>query len=323
MKKMRMILRTLMIAFAMLFAMGAVGLAGAPGADKDGASLGVEAAYAADDDDYTYTVSIYSGKEGYFGSKDKHEIRVTGLKYGQEYTLDLNNYDLKLLDSDKYYVRGVKLSGHDNDELSRLTFQSYTFKVTKDQSFSVAYGMKGGMVKYTVSYIDEDGNELLPSKDYYGMAGDKPVVSCKYVEGYLPDNENLTATLSTDENENAFTFTYHQVGAAGENGEEGEGNDNDNGNANGNANANANGAANANAAADGNATANIGDNATPAAGVTDLDDNETPMAPGNDSEKNGLLSGMTGLMGGIVGAGILIALLLLYLVLRKKKGEEE
>ncbi len=278
--------------------------------------------------DTTYTVFIYSGKEGSFGG-GATEKKITGLKYGEEVTVSLEDLDLKVEEPDEYYVRGLKIAGHDNDELSSMRFQSYTFKVREDTAFSVSYGMAGGMVKYTVRYVDRSGKSLRDADEYYGMAGDKPVVACRLIEGYLPDDNNQAKTLSRNEADNVFTFTYHKAeGVSG--GEEGEGEDegdedgdNDNDGNGGNAAGDGNGTAGGDAAGNGNATANIGDNDTPAAGITDLDDNETPQAPGSDSEKDGLLSGVNGLMAGIAGAGVLIALLLLYLILGKGRKEEE
>ena len=323
MKKIKTLIRISLIAVAMVFAAGTAQIIGAAGAwNNDTTFAGADEAFAASD--YTYTVSIYSGKEGYFdGDENKHVIRAKNLKYGQEYTVDLADLDLTVIDPDKYYVRGAKRSGHDNDEVSQLNYQSYTFTVTKDESFSIAYGMAGGMVQYTVNYVDENGQALLASQNYYGMAGDKPVVSYKYVEGYQADDYNLTKTLSDNEAENVFTFTYHKNGAAvvtteeEENGGEDEG---DNGNANGN---NAGNAGNANG--NGTLTAGNGDN-VPGTGITDLDENATPMA-GTDIEDNetpgGILSGANALVAGIVGAGILIALAILYFLFRRKRSETE
>ena len=324
MRKMKNLFRITMIAFAMLFAVGTAGLAGAAGLwsgdSEDGIAAGAakaaaETAYAAEEG-YTYTVCIYSGKEGYFGNdENNHVIRVKGLKPEQSYTIDLSELDLHIIDNDKYYARGVKLSGHDNDEVSQMTYQSYTFTVTKDESFSVAYGMKGGMVKYTVNYVDEDGGEVLPSQEYYGMAGDKPVVSYKYAEGYTPDVLNITKTLVSDESQNVFTFTYSEAGTNEE--EEGNGTNADNGAGANNANANANANVNANAA-------NIPDANTPTA-LVDLDNNETPLTniDNQDTPKDGGFSGATAALIGIIAAGVLIALGLLYALVFRKRGEEE
>ena len=280
---------------------------------------GAGAAYA----ETTYTVFIYSGKEGYFGEPENTVKKITGLEYGEEVTVSLAGLDLKVKDPDEYYVRGLKIAGHDNDELSAMQFQSYTFNIKEDTSFSVSYGMAGGMVKYTVNYRDRSGNALHESEEFYGMAGDKPVVAFRLIEGYLPDDINLTKMLSSNEADNVFTFTYHKAegvaGGAAEEGEEGEeGADNGDNGANGGNNANNGG----NAAGAGNQTANIGDNATPMANITDLDDNDTPMAPGLEKESDGISGATMGLIG-IVAAGIIIALALLYFILRKKGDEEE
>lgn len=304
---MKTMIRVSVIAFAMIFTAGFLGVYGTmsiPAADK---------AYA-DDEGYTYTVTIYSGKEGYFdGNKSKHSTKLT-VSNGTPITIDMDKLDLTIIDPDKYYPRGLKRAGHDNDE----AYQSYTFKVTKDESFSVAYGMKGGMVKYTVRYVDNSGNTLISAKEYYGMPGDKPVVSCKYVDGYIPNALNITKRLTSEASKNVFTFTYSKnKGIVTEedvviyNGQDGT-----NGNA---AAGNANAAANAPGAyVAGNA--NNGNNGP--ANLVDLDDNEPPLAS-VDKDKDGGLSGATMGLIGIVVAGILIALGLLYLILRRRGDEEE
>ena len=172
------------------------------------------------------------------------------------------------------------------------------------------------MVEYTVKYQDGNGNTLHDSETFYGMAGDRPVLSFRHVEGYLPDDINLTKMLTDNAASNVFTFTYHRVYEG--TGADEEGNDNG-----GNAGAN-NGAANAagNAAAgNGNQTANAG-NTIPGTNITNLDDNEPPLAS-VDKDKDGGLSGATMGLIGIVVAGILIALGLLYLILRRRGEEEE
>lgn len=302
---MKTMIRVSVIAFAMIFTAGFLGVYGTmsiPAADK---------AYA-DDEGYTYTVTIYSGKEGYFdGNKSKHSTKLT-VSNGTPITIDMDDLDLTIIDPEKYYPRGLKRAGHDNDE----AYQSYTFKVTKDEAFTVAYGMEGGMVKYTVRYVDDSGNTLISAKEYYGMPGDKPVVSCKYVEGFIPNALNITKRLTADASQNVFTFTYSRN--QGVLTDEGEVVDDGQNGANGNA-ANANAAANAPGAyvAD---NANNGNNRP--ANLVDLDDNEPPLAS-VDKDKDGGISGATMGLIGIVVAGILIALGLLYLILRRRGEEEE
>lgn len=158
---------------------------------------------------YQYTVNIYAGKEGYFTSTGSPHKSVT-LDAGSYCHIDMA--DLVVNDPDHYYARGMKIAGHDNDEISTRDYRSYTWEaLDQDYSFSVAYGIAGGMVKYTVHYVDASGKELEQTEEYYGMAGDKPVVSYKYVSGYRPNAYNLGKTLTENESDNVFTFTYSPI----------------------------------------------------------------------------------------------------------------
>ena len=116
---------------------------------------------------YTYTVRIYSGGQGLI---DGREVVVyEGLQYGDRVTFSLRS--VTLTDDSKYYVRGIRESGKDNN-----TVGVTSFPVTRDQDYVVAYGILGDAVAYTVRYVDRNGNELAPSETYYGNVGDKPVV---------------------------------------------------------------------------------------------------------------------------------------------------
>lgn len=275
--------------------------------------------YAVDDDEYTYTVTVYSGKEGYFGSEDKHVVKYTGLKYDEELRINVNDLDLQLVDSDKYYTRGLKISGHDNDEVNQVNYMSVAFKVKGDESFSVAYGIKGGMVKYTVRYVDaSDPSNVLSAEDvYYGMVGDKPVVSYKYIDGYLPNAYNMAKTISDNEADNVFTFSYYST-ATGGGGEEGGGGTAGTGGAGGAAGAGA-----------GEGAANIGENATPQAGpadYVDLDDNQTPTtnAPGTDAtdiDDNKTPGVSWPVLGG--GAVVILGIAAAAIALARRRGSEE
>ena len=108
------------------------------------------------------------------------------------------------MSDEKYYVKGIRLSGRDNDE----ALAAPSFTVDKDTDYVVAYGIKGNMVAYTVNYQDASGNSLAESQTFYGNVGDKPVVAYRYVENYIPDALALTKTLSNNVSENVFTFTY-------------------------------------------------------------------------------------------------------------------
>lgn len=148
---------------------------------------------------YTYKVTLSAGNKGTINGQNK--IEQTNIASGSTVTFNLN--DIQVTD-DKYYVKGIRLSGRDNDE----ALAAPSFTVDKDADYVVAYGIKGNMVAYTVNYQNASGNSLAESQTFYGNVGDKPVVAYRYVENYIPDALALTKTLSDNESENVFTFTY-------------------------------------------------------------------------------------------------------------------
>lgn len=150
-------------------------------------------------DTYTYKVTVYAGNKGTIDGQEQKEI--ADLSLGSQVILDINS--VKVTD-DKYYVKGFRLSGRDNEE----ALATPTIEVDGDVDYVVAYGIKGDMVAYTVNYQDAEGKVLADSQTFYGNAGDKPVVAYKYIENYIPQALALTKTLSDNENENVFTFTY-------------------------------------------------------------------------------------------------------------------
>ena len=165
------------------------------------------------DEAYTYKVTVYAGQQGQFAG-GKSEISFDA-QYGQLITIDISELGIETT-NEKYYVKGLKEAGHDNDEGVTTGYQSLSFKVEEDVAYVVTYAVAGDLVKYSVRYVDEQGRQLLPASEFYGMEGDKPVVSHKYVEGYLPNAYNETKTLTANEADNVFTFVYHEVAAAGE-----------------------------------------------------------------------------------------------------------
>ena len=282
--------------------------------------------------DYKYTVTVYAGQQGHFEnpttgkvSKDKKILTITaGLN--EMVTIDQTTTGFKL-DNGEYYLRGFRQTGHDNDEEMSAT----SFPVDQDISYEAAYGLKGGMVKYTVHYLNENKKELRKAEEFYGMIGDKHVVSYRYVEGYQPNAYNLKKTLSANEATNVFEFIYSKNPTV-------QADNGGGGNAGGGA-ANGGGAAGGGAAAGNGAnagagagTANIGDNATPAA-VVDLDDNQTPMA-GNSGGGSGttvLPDGKTpsagispiAIGGGIALLVIIAAIAAVAFALTRRRQDEE
>ena len=148
---------------------------------------------------YTYKVTLSAGNKGTINGQNK--IEQADIASGSTVTFNLN--DIQVTD-DKYYVKGIRLSGRDNDE----ALASPSFDVTGDADYVVAYGIKKDMVAYTVNYQDASGKALAESQTFYGNVGDKPIVAYQYIENYIPDALALTKTLSDNESENVFTFTY-------------------------------------------------------------------------------------------------------------------
>lgn len=153
--------------------------------------------------DYTYTVRIYAGAQGTIDGQDL--IVVDGLRHGDR--VDFSIGSVVVANDSKYYVKGIRESGKDNNTVS-----ANSIFVEEDVDYVVAYGLKGSSVAYTVNFVDEDGAEIYPSVTYYGNVGDKPVVSYQYIEGYQSQAYNVTKTLAEDPAENVFTFTYTRTG---------------------------------------------------------------------------------------------------------------
>lgn len=178
------------------------------------------AAHAADGKaNYTYTVRVFSGNQG---TVDGGECKVyENIPAGARWSFHPEM--VSIADDSKYYVKGIRIAGRDNDTVN-LVNNTSSFIVNGDVDLVIAYGMKGSLTYYTVSYVDEDGNELAPAQRYEGNVGDRPVVAYRYVDGYRPQAYNLTGTLTEDESANAFTFVYSPIATeAGEGGAAGAG----------------------------------------------------------------------------------------------------
>ena len=270
-------------------------------------------AFAADKPGYNYRVEVYSGEQGLYDGQTEWKKDFAP---GSNIAIDVR--DCKVT-NDKYYIRGFRVAGHDNDETTG--YQTINIdNLDTDVSYEIAYGIKGAMVQYTVEYVDENGKSLLKKDTFYGMPGDEPVVAYRYVDGYMPHVISLSKTLSEDESQNVFTFKYSKstgttttvtryinatapgtpgnpagTGAAGT------------ANAGGNAGGNNGGAA-------------INDGGVPLAQPNqyqDLDEGDTPQDAG---VVNGI-NIVPYLVGG--GIGLLILILLILMALRRRKHAQE
>ena len=277
---------------------------------------------------YKYTVTVYAGNQGSFSGGQK-EVSVE-VEAGSQVTISMADLGFKV-ENEKYYARGFREAGHDNDETTGAV--SLSFKVNEDMSYVVAYGVRGEMVKYTVQYVDANGNELLPADEFYGMEGDKPVVAHRYIEGYQPQAYNVTKTLSANEADNVFVFTYTEAevtvvpqtvpaGAGGTinvtpatPGGEGEGTTpGGEGEGTTPGGEGGEGTTPGGEGGEGTTPGGDGDNPQPTPpGPEDIDDQDTPLAPGGNSW-------LVYAAGGVAGVGLIAFLLAL---LKKKREEEE
>lgn len=180
--------------------------------------------------EYTYEVVLYAGNHGTFNTNEVlssipegakavpqgDRVVISGIKYGSSLTFSNNimaeeeSGSVSMPANSKYYVRGIRQSGRDNDQVGLMRFD-----VTRDQSYVVAYGVQGDMVSYTVNYQTASGAELAPSLVLRGNVGDRPIVSARYFDGYRPQAYNLTGTLLDNAAQNVFTFVYTPVSSGG------------------------------------------------------------------------------------------------------------
>ena len=274
---------------------------------------------------YSYQVTLHAGNQGTIGGQDS--VIISDLQYGAQVSFDLSTIQVT---DDRYYVKGVRLSGRDNN-----TVNATAFRVEGDADYVVAYGIKGNLVAYTVKYQDASGRQLAADSTFYGNVGDKPIVAYKYIENYVPQALALTKTLSANEAENVFTFVY-TPGEAGTITIPGADTTNVvtvvvpgvttvNG---GGANAGGNGAGGGAAAgADANGgAAGEGDNGdnvevTTPDNLVDLDENQAPAAnidlDGNGAKAFPFAAAV------VIGVGALAALLVLAVWIRKRMKSEE
>lgn len=161
-----------------------------------------EDAFADESKSYSYTVTLYAGNGTIDGAASKS---YGPYGYGKSCTIAWQTLNIQP-DDDKYYVKGIRLAGHDG------LAESGNIEVTQDLQYVVAYGMKKDQVAYTINYVDANGAQIADSETFYGNIGDKPVIAYRYIEGYQPTNAyNLTGTLNGNAEDNVFTFKYQAV----------------------------------------------------------------------------------------------------------------
>lgn len=153
-----------------------------------------------------YEVRIQAGAQGRF-KEDGGTVKVfTG--NAQDGTVTVNfdaSEEVELPEGSKYYVKGFRKSGTEEDGLPSFTAE-------EDADYVVVYGIRDDdQVSYTVTYKDADGNTLADPKEGKGNIGDTPIIGHLPIDGYQPQAYNLTKTLSENEAENLFAFVYTRV----------------------------------------------------------------------------------------------------------------
>ena len=258
---------------------------------------------------YGYKVTLYTGNQGTINSQNEMSINVSK---GQMVSLDLSQIELP--QDSKYYVKGIRLSGHDSVD----NLDPATFVVNGDLDYVVVYGVKGNQVAYTIRYVDENGKQLSEDTVLYGNVVDKPVVAYKYIDSYIPQSYALTKTLVENEKENVFTFTYKP-------GETGEIIENTNivttvisTTPSTNANQGNNGTGNATGVTQNNDgdTTTAGDEDVPQ-GLVDLDDEDTPKS--NISVNNEKNSSTPIYAGIAISLAAIVGIIVAFMTIRKKR----
>ena len=301
--------------------------------------------FAADGSSYNYRVKVFSGNQGSFANGSK-QVTLT-CSAGDRVRLDTSELKVKC-DNDKYFVKGIKEAGADNS--SKSLVNSLIAKADEDKDYVIAYGLKNETVTYTVSYKDAKGNKLLSDDKYSGVVGDKPIVSFKYVAGYVPTAYNETKTLSDNSKLNKFVFYYSRTESgepggrtsnepSGNNGTVNNGNgDSNTGNGAGSTqqgqsrqaiaqagnidgqNGNAAGNTAGNAANGSNGDQNAQNGGQPQE-LVDLDENEVPLAGGNGD--GGSASGFNAIQTLLIALAVFAAAAILALIGRKRKKSAE
>ena len=151
------------------------------------------------DADTKYQVFV---DEGLYGSVNKVAEVPEGavLGFGSEagsdsYIIydqsDLNKVYYRITSTDeKYYVKGIHISGHylDADELLK---NSDNLTVEEDLYLVASYGVKGEQYSYQVYYFTEDGTNLMTATGetddhdtFYAYKDEKVIVGSRFFDGY-------------------------------------------------------------------------------------------------------------------------------------------
>ncbi|MBR1780942.1 MAG: hypothetical protein IJ751_06025 [Oscillospiraceae bacterium] len=274
---------------------------------------------------YQYTVTISGGAYGTVNGSTTLTFNYGEIWNARDYSVTETN--------PKYQFKGFRISGQE-DLVGAM-------RVTKDVHLVAAYGIPGQLVAYVVNYLDRaTGEALHESETFYGTVDERAVVPYLYIENYQPEGLSYVKTLTENEADNVIDIYYNSLTAANPNGDNANTNpngenpngENPNGdNANGNHDEENPNGENPN----GDGTEVIGDDETPLADpqdVIDLDDDETPLAPGisdiikhliPDATNEAIILYYIRNIGIAVGAALLGVGLWYFLFFRRRKQRQK
>lgn len=177
----------------------------------------------------TYTVTLYSGNQGVFADgQTKHVFE--GQAPGE--SLSFDGVTLEVPADSKYYAKGVRLAGLDNERSDKnrggenlaganTPMVAYvaadgalagSVPVTEDADYVVAYGIMANRVAFTVNYVDaSDGSQLAEPQTFFGDIGDVPATAPVYIENYVPHATLIDIVLGEDETRNVITYRYTRL----------------------------------------------------------------------------------------------------------------
>lgn len=161
---------------------------------------------------YTHEVRIQAGAQGRF--QDGSAVKTYKDEDGDgKVSVNFDwSREVELPENSKYYVKGIRKSGTEEDGLASFTAE-------EDADYVVVYGIRDdNQVRYTVHYEDVNGQQLADPDEGRGNVGDTPIIAHLPIDGYQPQAYNLTKTLSVNEADNIFTFIYTRMTPVGDGG---------------------------------------------------------------------------------------------------------
>ena len=118
------------------------------------------------------------------GESVDFKLAISNLSYKDRISFDAAKL-VKLGADSKYYVKGMRISGSD-ENVNPNGNTNVTIEVTSDDTYVVAYGV-GKIIPYKVQYLGEKDEALYEEETLYGAEGEEIVVPARHIPDYKPD----------------------------------------------------------------------------------------------------------------------------------------